>query len=696
MRYNTYATLVFVCTNVVFTGVAQAAISAAGYEIHPLGLTDAEHINITDGFWKSGVSFLNEAGQATGSSLRYDPEGWGLGFSAWLYSDGYNVNIGLIDTEHTRITDGYRYSVPLAMNSSGEVAGSARRYDSLGNSSGGGVWLHSAGNTAKIGLIDSEHTGATGTQSGTFKSLNELGQVIGESSRYGAWDAGSGQAPSLYDQSAWLYSNGVTVNIGLTDSEHTRDTYGNRYSSVRQLNNAGHVTGISRIYGGGGITLGQSAWLYSNGRTEKIGLIDMEHTHNADGAHASSIAFLNEAGQVAGYSTRYGAGGESLGHSAWLHSNGQTLGIGLTDTEHTRDTDGYRRVDIHQMNEAGQVLGSAHRYAAGGAFNGVSVWLDSNGITTNVGLADTEHTRDTDGHRYSFAGSMNEAGQVIGRSNRYAAGGASMGQNAWLYSNGNTVGIGLMDAEHTSQTDGTRYSYAVDLNEAGQVIGWTHRYAANGDSIGTSAWLYSNDSAVNLSLTDDDYTRVTDGYRASSVRFLNEAGQVAGSSLRFAGRYEMYESSGWTAWLYDFTNDELVNFVFSTTSYGYASSQIDYLGEDGLVLGKYRLFGDGDADLGDRAFAYTSESGALDLGSLVDPSLGDEGWDALIDAYLVNGMGMIAGRGLLTGMDREMGFTQYLLTPKVSEVPVPPAVWMLGSGLIGLFGIGRRNREKQW
>ena len=114
-------------------------------------------------------------------------------------------------------------------------------------------------------------------------------------------------------------------------------------------------------------------------------------------------------------------------------------------------------------------------------------------------------------------------------------------------------------------------------------------------------------------------------------------------------------------------------------------SQIDYLGDDGLALGFYELFDTDDTSLGNRAFAFTVEDGMMDLGSLIDGGLGAAGWTYLADAFRANGSGQIIGAGLLS--DMTSGQMTYLLTP----VPVPPALYLFGTGLLGLIGVARKK-----
>ena len=52
---------------------------------------------------------LNEAGQVSGYSYRYNGGSTDLGHSAWLYDGATTIDIGLTGSEHTR-NDGYKYS----------------------------------------------------------------------------------------------------------------------------------------------------------------------------------------------------------------------------------------------------------------------------------------------------------------------------------------------------------------------------------------------------------------------------------------------------------------------------------------------------------------------------------------------------------------------------------------------------------
>jgi len=653
------------------------------FSIRAIGMTDAEHTR-EDGVRSSAGSFRNSAGQVAGTSTRYAP-GQNLGTTAWLFDGTNTLNVGLTDAEHTRAVDGYRNSSLLLgyFNEAGQVAGYAERYGAGYTSLGRSVWLYDGTQTLNIGPTDAEHTNSsTGFRFSSNWGISDADHVAGVANRYDAGGATLGQT-------AWLYNGGATVNIGLTDAEHTIASSGFRFSQVGTLaagiNGAGQVTGYSRRYSAGGTDLGRTAWLYNGTSTVGIGLTDAEHTRSTDGARISDATILNEAGQVAGASNRYGSVGSDLGRTAWLYDGAATLNIGLTDAGHTRSTDGYRYAEGQFLNEAGQAAGYARRYNPGGAELGRSAWLYNGSGTVNIGLTDGEHTT-VAGLRVSNVTFLNEAGQAAGYSTRHNAGSYGLGQSAWVYDGASTHKIGLTDAEHTRttlnpETNGYRYSEVGRFNEAGQATGHSLRYGAGGTSLGNSAWLYDGTTTLNIGLTDALHTRSTDGYRYSAAQYLNDAGQVVGFGRRYgAGGADL----GQTLWLYDggvtITLDPL-----SQRSDGYAYSLAQWFGDDGDILGYYEAFGPGNVALGNRAFWYSDDYGLYDLGLLVDESFDD--WYSLANAIAMSSDGLtIFGYGLLA--DMPSGQMPFVMT--AASVPVPPAFLLFGSALALAAGVRRR------
>jgi hypothetical protein len=228
---------------------------------------------------------------------------------------------------------------------------------------------------------------------------------------------------------------------------------------------------------------------------------------------------MNEAGQVIGWSERAGACHLSgcQGRSAWLYNGTETIKLGFTGAAHTR-IDGYKYSEAQQLNEAGQVLGVSTLFN-NDIHIGESVWLYNGATTIDLGQVGP----------HTFTGGaarlLNEAGHVSGIA------GTNLGLSAWHYNGAATHNIGLIGAEHT-RNDGYKYSAPSDLNEAGQVIGLSDRYNGGDGSIylGHDAWLY--DPTLNQTFPLRLSTR-SDGYAYSEATYLGEDGLVLGTYTLF-------------------------------------------------------------------------------------------------------------------------------------------------------------------
>jgi len=635
--------------------IAEPARSAPSYTIRDIGLTDAEHTR--DDSYKYGeATQLNGFGQAIGYSYRYNRGSADLGLSAWLYDGTMTVKLGLTDAEHTR-SDGYKVSYLLngSLNEAGLVVGHSQRFIGGSADLGQSAWLYDGTTTVKLGLTDAEHTRSDGYKDSYVYSLFDNGHVLGLSERY----------VGTLGQSIWLYDGSSTLNIGLTGAEHSRDD-GYRHSELVAFNKSEQIIGNSNRYNGGSGLLGTSAWLYDGDATIRLGLMDAEHTRS-DGFQSNKARALNEAGQIIGNSQRFNGSGADLGQSAWLYDGTTTVKLGLFDSEHLR-SDGYAVNGANLLNESGYVGGVANRYADGFFYKGVSAWLYDGATTIEIGLTDAEHT--AGGRRENYGLQLNQIGQVVGRSNRFTSGGTSLGQSAWLYDGTTTVKLGLTDAEHTAY-DGFRENINVELNQAGQVLGYSTRY--NGgfhDSLfgpGRSVWLYNGSSTLNIGLTDAEHTD-NFGNKYSDAYELNEAGQAIGGSRRYSGDGETVWQD---AWVYDPVLGT-IPLRPSQSEDDYGGSDADFLGEDGVVLGSYSMYDDDLGDYAQYAFYWTREGGFLDLGRLVADGLDENGWAALHLSIQANGVGQIIGYGVAAGLP-EGSQAAFLLTPQTA-VPEPSCV----------------------
>ncbi len=636
-------------TALILIAVAPPVSAVPSYDIAPLGFDDLEHTR-NDGYQYSVAGGLNNSGQVAGYSYRYNGGSTSLGQTAWLF-DGSTISaLGLTGAEYTR-NDGYRKSVASRLNEQGQVIGYSSRYNGGNANLGQTVWLYNGSATSALGFAGPEYTRSDGYKLSGTNSSNDAGQVVGYSQRY------NGSADFL-GSTAWLYDGTNTINISLTGPEHTRSN-GYQGSEAVALNAAGEVAGTALRFNGTSTDFGQTAWLYDGSTTIDISLAGPEHTRN-DGYRFSEVRQMNAAGYVRGYADRFN-GGSGFGQTAWLFNGTATIDIGLVGSEHTRN-DGFKYSTAYSMNAAGQVLGHSYRYNGGSAQLGYSAWLYNGATTIDIGLTGPEYTRN-DGYRFSFEGKLNEAGQVIGYSDRYN-GGNQLGQTAWLYDGASTIPIGLTGTEHT-RNDGYKSSNAQQVDEAGHVGGFSNRFSGGSADIGRSTWLYDGATTTNIGLADNLHTR-NDGYKFSDLRQLSDAGQAIGISYRYNGGGTQL---GQDAWIFEPALSQTLTLTLSTRSDGYAYSRADYLGDDGLVLGAYTLFDAQDNNLGDRAFYFTIADGLHDLGSLVDGGLAANGWESLlgdsavkpVSTATVNALGQILGFGKRSSQTG--GQFPYLLTP---------------------------------
>jgi hypothetical protein len=389
----------------------------------------------------------------------------------------------------------------------------------------------------RLGLADAIHTRSDGHQDSTLVDAVATGFAVGTSTTY--------KSNAEFGRSAW-WSDGIqTVRLGLFDGEHTSDVFPALFSNSSAalgVNRAGVTVGNSVSYKGQGET--DSAWHFDGRSITRLGILDALH-RGPHGEYNTRVqgSWLNDAGDVIGYSTRYAGGTGPNERTAWLYRGGEYTMLGLNSPEFLFH-EGMPNSDPVDLNEAGQVVGNSEYVNLN--YSGFAAWITDGVTTTPIGLV-TPETINTSYWTSSLAERMNEAGQVVGGADVQldSLSLAGFHDAIWFYDGATSERIGLHGDGYIYSPTGAHWSRIDGLSEGGHVVGTTYRW--DGTTFkGHDAWQYHQGATTQLGLTSGAFTSSV-GARSSVALQLNDAGHVVGSSAVYAGE----ETAGDRLWLYD-------------------------------------------------------------------------------------------------------------------------------------------------
>lgn len=334
------------------------------------------------------------------------------------------------------------------------------------------------------------------------------------------------------------------------------------------------------------------------------------------------------------------------------------VGIGFTDASQAGLL--YNIIDLGTL---GGSTSFGNGINASGQVTGFSTTTDGKEHAFVTNPSGVMRDLGTLGGKTSFGNAINSSGQVTGYS--YTAN----GQYRAFISDANAVmsDLGTLGGDNSSGTG---------INDSGQVAinRGTGNWGINayGQLVGT---MYVGDNfsdaryhAVVVAINGELITDV--GLSAGTNSFgvaINDFGQVTGA----VGSMPNY----------------LPNHAFVTTLSG-QMTDLGTLGggySSGMGINSFGQVTGYSNTVNGSTHAFVTNNGTMsDLNALLVTSV--TGWE-LYSASGINDVGQITGYGVHNGLTRA-----FLLTP-VSAVPVPSAVWLFGSGLVGLRSLNRRKNK---
>jgi probable HAF family extracellular repeat protein len=347
------------------------------------------------------------------------------------------------------------------------------------------------------------------------------------------------------------------------------------------------------------------------------------------GGSNSSASAINNSGIVVGASDT--AGNVSRHAALWANSS-YPLDLGAGSQGNSAATD---------INSLGQVVGNA--FSNGSSAGNAALTWKAPGFAAAVELT---HPGDTNGT--TVANGINDAGKIVGSAQT-----ADYFQHATLWQT-------PTDPADIGGGGALAVSAAQGINNLGQIVGW------NDSNLGGAAVVrYAVLWGPSLMQTPLG----TLGGAQSFASSINDAGDIAGNAQRPGST--TYRATRWDTGAY-------ANAIDLGTLGG-EGSFAQAINASGWVVGQAQN------SSGAGRAALWQGNVAVDLNTLVDPSLAVAGW-VLSNAADINDNGWIVGTTTNSVTGVSYG---YLLTP--SAVPEPQTTGLLLAGLGLLMALKKRR-----
>lgn len=486
----------------------------------------------------NGNYSLNAAGYSVGSSNRFIGDA-GRGADTWIYNPatGVTTRTGLSDGIYTSTAAsnlGTRSSSALGANAAGQAIGTSSRYNAAGGTLGSDAWFYNptTGISSAIPLPTAAGVTfqqASGNQSVSLSfngSVSNSGKVLGTATAYAiGTEANLGTDVWLYDS-----ASASTSIFGLTGAATATENYeastGSRNKTIVRLTASGIAAGTTYAYEGSTYKR-QQAWAQNvnSGGPRLLGL-----SGNADAASVTGItyelpgtsgrhstaAIVTETGYVGGLSYRY-TGSVQTGNDVYVHNftSNSTVRVNPVGAAWENSV-GRRSSNLSHISLDGDAAGTATRSngASGTAGTTAGFYYNSSTAQTyEVGLSGSPLYVDNNGYGTTSISAINNTGLVAGQTGRLAGQAVIfnptagyfneplLGNDAFIFDS-NTESQYLLRPDGISETDRIKTT-VTGISDTGVAVGYYTPYDS-GVALADKAFAWNaEDGFTNLSLLVD-------------------------------------------------------------------------------------------------------------------------------------------------------------------------------------------------
>ncbi len=510
----------------------------------------------------------------------------------------------------------------------------------------------------KVGLMNNGTIGVTGnvTLSSTASGFTNNGTITVGSLGSGVYS--SPQSGTLTLNVALTVPGAQDANLGNIDLIDNSELL---LSSATTLSNGGSLALNGGIVGGAG-TLDNVA----GGTVSGPGTINTSFTNSAgvllvQNGTTNVVGGFRNSGVVELSGLSANLSGGVIANDGTIQGNGN---IGSSISNSFGSTQG------------GTIEASGGTLTLGGSVENLTTGLMtassgsdllvSGGLATNDGVINlTGGTFDNNNH------ALNNAGQISGYGTIRTSG---------LTNNGSMTLSGGTTTVNGNVTNAAGKTLTVAYNPAiftGNVVN-NGTFKTTSTTV-TFAGSYTENGVFHSDPSNNYFTNLTINSSGYLLGGVGDNWFVSGNFLNYSLQNTLW-NTGASSLSLDGTGSQqllLAGANLGTSRAGYLNNFA--WGSFSLASGESLTIGDGNSTPG--AALYV---GLFELGGGL-PQLSD-----IVSNYNIYYDPTLAGNAYLGGKDYALNGTGQLMA--VSSVPLPPAVWLFGSGLVGLFAIGRRRR----